>query len=126
MRYLLDTHIYLWWLNADNRLQPHTKNLLSDSAQFVYISVVNAWEISLKLKTNSEFKLKTSFEKCFVNLEFEMLEISLSHILELHKLPFYHKDPFDRLLIAQAKSENLKLITIDKKIKKYKLPLIEN
>lgn len=119
MKYLLDTHIFLWWLNSDKRLQPSNKEIIADKTNTIYVSVVSAWEISIKLKTNAGFKLRTSIKKAFEIAGFEVLGISLEHVLSLDKLPMYHKDPFDRMLIAQAKVEGCRLITNDPKIKEY-------
>lgn len=125
MRYLLDTHIFLWSLNNDRRLKDPIKKILIDSGNIIYVSVSCAWELGIKLKTNPGFKLKTTIREAFTISGFEVLPISFEHALQVYKLPLYHKDPFDRILISQAKIEGLSLITSDKKIWKYKIPLIK-
>ena len=124
MGYLLDTQIFLWWLNDDKKLGEKIKKIIANPQNLVFLSVASAWEIILKLKTK-KLRLKTSPRKCFENLEFELLDIKLNHVLESHKLPYHHKDPFDRMLIAQARVEKLSLITSDTKIWQYKAPLVK-
>lgn len=125
MKYLCDTHVLIWWLNGDQRLNKPIKSILADGNNIIYVSVASAWEISLKLKTNPQFRLKVPIEECFQKSGFEVLEITLSHVVQLHKLPLHHHDPFDRMLIAQAQAENASLITVDGKIGKYKVGLVK-
>ena len=124
MRYLLDTNIFLWALNDDPKLKYNIRKVLEDPKNEVYISVVNGWEISIKNRIG-KLPLKTKLEECFKKSDFKVLDISLEHIFQLDKLSRYHNDPFDRILIAQAKVEGLTLITSDQKIWKYKLKLIK-
>lgn len=125
MKYLLDTHIFLWSLNNDRRIKDPIKEILIDPGNIIYISVVSAWELGIKLKTNPDFKLKTTIREAFTISGFEVLPIFFEHALQVHKLPLYHKDPFDRILIAQSLAEGLTLITADEKIWKYKLNFIK-
>lgn len=125
MKYLVDTNIFLWYLNSDRKLKDSTKSIIVNPNNIIYVSVVSAWEISIKLKTNALFKLKTSIKNAFQISGFEVLNISLEHVLSLHNLPLYHKDPFDRMLVAQALVENCVLITNDPKIKKYRVRTVE-
>lgn len=121
MSYLVDTHIFLWWLQDERRLKYSIKDILSNPANIIYASVVTAWELSLKLRKKSKFRLKTTLNECFQKAGFGILDITLPHVLQLQKLKDYHNDPFDRILIAQAQVENLTLITSDEKIWKYKV-----
>ncbi len=123
MRYLLDTNIFLWWVDDDKRLKRLFRQVIEDEANIIFVSVVNAWEMSIKQKIgklNLKIKLKNYFEK----YDFEILNINLNHILILDTLPLYHRDPFDRLLIAQAKAEKLTLLSVDAKIKKYDVKVL--
>lgn len=124
MNYLLDTHAFIWWVENDKKLLHSWRNIISDSDNLIYVSVVSAWEMSIKLRTK-KLKLKTSFGACFDHLEFDLIDITLLHIQELHKLPFHHKDPFDRMLIAQARVEGCTLITVDKKMYAYGVPIFD-
>lgn len=122
MRYLLDTHILLWWLADDNNLQEKTKELIKDPTNQIFVSVASAWEISIKRKLG-KLTLKTTVQECFEGSGFLLLDILLAHVLELGSLPAHHQDPFDRILIAQSRAEKLTFITDDIKIKKYDLRL---
>lgn len=125
MKYLLDTHIFVWSLNNDRRLKDSIKKILVDPEQMILVSVVSAWELSIKSKARPGFKLGTSIKEAFNISGFEILPIFFEHALAVEKLPLYHKDPFDRILISQALAEDLTLITSDQKIWKYELKLIK-
>lgn len=118
MRYLLDTHILLWWLNDDKKLKSTVSKVIQDKKNQIFISVVSGIEISIKNRSG-KLPLKTTVKQIFKIAGFEVLDINLSHLLEFDKLSGYHKDPFDRILVSQAKVENLVLITSDEKIWKY-------
>ena len=126
MRYLVDTHIFVWWLSDDKKLKPSIRKILENKENQITASVINGIEISVKARTK-KIKLKTRIKTMFDISGFKVLDVTLSHVLELDKLPVYrnHKDPFDRILIAQARVENLTLITSDEKIWRYDLPLIK-
>lgn len=100
------------------------RKVIGDGKNQIYVSVANAWETSIKNR-NGKLPLKTTLKECFNISTFAVLNIDLEHILMLDKLPLHHKDPFDRILIAQAKAEGLILITSDQMIWKYELPLIK-
>lgn len=125
MKYLVDTHIFLWWLNDDKRLKTSIKEILKSRDNSIYASVVTAWELSIKFTKNSTFRLKTTIEDCFQKAGFDILDVKFSHILHLQKLEQHHKDPFDRMLIAQTVSENAILITGDEKIWKYDVEVLK-
>ncbi len=120
MRFLVDTHIFIWWINGDRRLASSLKRILKDPSNQIYVSIVSALEMAVKKRTG-KLKLKTNLKECFQKSRFEMLDLSLVHVLALDRLPLYHKDPFDRILISQAQVENLILVSVDQKIKKYKV-----
>ncbi len=90
----------------------------------IFISVIIPWEIVIKIKAK-KLRVPKNFAKFIMNGIFKILPIQISHILNLEKLSLYHKDPFDRILISQAKTENLNLITSDEKIWRYNLSLIK-
>lgn len=124
MKYLLDTNVFLWALNDDKRLKKPIRKILEDPLNEIFASVICGWEISIKHKIG-KLPLKTGLSECFEKSQFSVLTINLNHILQLDKLPLYHKDPFDRILIAQAKAEDLILISSDPKIWKYKISIIK-
>ncbi|TSC90264.1 MAG: PilT domain-containing protein [Microgenomates group bacterium Gr01-1014_5] len=124
--YLLDTNILLWWVDDNKRLKRSIYKVIQDKNNQILVSVVSAIEISIK-NNLGKLPLKTSLERIFEGSEFEVLDIGLSHALELNRLPLHsgHRDPFDRVLISQAKAEKLTLITSDEKIWKYKLSILK-
>lgn len=126
MKYLIDTNIFLWSLNGDKKLKGEIKEIIENSKNQIFVSIASAWEISIKNRAG-KLPLKITLSKCFEILDFEILDINLNHTLEFNRLPLHknHKDPFDRILISQARVENLTFITTDEKIWKYDLPLLK-
>lgn len=119
MNILIDTHILLWALYSSNKLSQNTKDLLTNDDYIKYISLTSIWEIEIKHCLG-----KLEYEACEVLKDaeeagYKVLSIKKEHIFELGKLEYIHNDPFDRLLICQAKSENMNFITNDSKIKQY-------
>jgi PIN domain nuclease of toxin-antitoxin system len=125
MRYLLDTHVLLWWAENSPKLKPRHRALISDGSREILFSVVSVWEATIKA---SQGKLalplppKAFFQRLAAQGPFEVLPIQLSHAAEVYSLPQVHTDPFDRLLIAQARSEGMTLISEDPVFAKYDLP----
>jgi PIN domain nuclease of toxin-antitoxin system len=124
MRYLLDTHTFLWWITDDDRLSSNARDLLRDRRNILYLSAASAWEISIKASLGRlEFAgdpEKMIPEQMAMNA-IEALPIQISHALHVHVLPHHHRDPFDRLLVAQSQLEDLPLITDDIEISRYKV-----
>lgn len=110
MRILLDTHVVLWWLNDDRALGTNARRLIEDSANTIFLSPVCTWEIWLK-KSLGKLDLPDDFEKWLYKEEFEPLPLTAGHTRMVAELPWHHRDPFDRMLIAQAKSCDLTLLT---------------
>jgi PIN domain nuclease of toxin-antitoxin system len=118
--YLLDTHTLLWYLSNSDQLSDKARNIINYESN-ICVSVISFWEIALKKNLG-----KLSFSCSIIEIEnlcikknIRILPIKSSHLDELSNLPLIHNDPFDRLIIAQAKIENLILITKDKIIPKY-------
>ena len=118
MKYLLDTHIIIWWSENNKKLKPEFKKIIADSNNIIFASVASVWEIIIKTKLK-KIRLKTSIEDIIRKCGFNILDINMDHVLELDKLKNHHKDPFDRMLISQSIVEKMKLITQDKLVKKY-------
>lgn len=122
---LLDTHTFLWACVEPGKLSSKSVEIINNEENLLYLSSASIWEISIKLKLgklkilNKDLDFKTFIEESLKSLNLIELPILNKHIFSLHKLPEIHKDPFDRMLIAQAKSEKLILITNDHQIKKY-------
>ena len=118
MRLLLDTHIFLWWVGGDKRL---TKSCIRQikEAEEVYMSGASIWEIAIKIRIG---KLKADISTLLEEMQsshFLELPVTCQHAATTLSLPDIHRDPFDRLLIAQAISEPLVFLTADSKLKKY-------
>ena len=120
--FLLDTNILLWWLTGDKRLKTPVVNQLSSPDNLVYCSVASLWEILIKASLG-KLKLKVPFKQIVDKTPFPFLSIKKEHILLLERLPYYHKDPFDRILIAQTIGSQATLITANKMLAKYKIPI---
>jgi len=118
MRLLLDTHIYLWWLANSPRLSRTAAELIS-SAENVYVSSASFWELSIKASIGKlNIDLETLINQLAVN-QFTPLPVGMQHILRLSSLPYLHKDPFDRMLVAQTETEQLRLLTSDRLLAGY-------
>lgn len=115
---LLDTHIFLWWANASPKL-PSDVNDYINRHYTVYLSSVVAWEVEIKQAKGTLGGESFDWSATIADKQLSALPVSLEHVTSLRRLPAIHKDPFDRLLIAQAKSDNLQLITHDATIWKY-------
>lgn len=124
MNFLLDTHVLLWWLDDNPALSEQAKTAISDGQNLVFISAVVVWEIRIK-EALGKLKVPDNFQETLSKQPFEFLDITIEHAHAISQLPLIHRDPFDRLLIAQAKLENMTLISRDKFIKKYQILLID-
>ena len=124
MRYLIDTQIFIWLMEDSKKVPPEIRTLLQDSSINVFISIANIWEIVIK-QAKGRLKTPEDIEISINKVGFKVLPIEVYHVLGLRRLPDYHRDPFDRILTAQALAEDLTLITSDKKIWKYNLKLIK-
>ena len=122
MRALLDTHAFIWWVTNDPQLSADARNVIADSGNILFLSVVSAWEIVIKNKLG-KLTLPEPVEQYILSRlainRFESLPIQMSHVLQVASLPSIHRDPFDRILIAQSQVENLPIVTIDQKITQY-------
>lgn len=118
MRLLLDTHVLLWWLADDTRLPPSHRALIADTSNQVLVSSVSVVEISIKA---SQGRLEAPIDVQGAALEsgFEFLDFDADHAEELRELPWHHRDPFDRMLIAQARFAGLVLLTVDERVRAY-------
>ena len=126
MNYLLDTHTFLWFSEDHSNLSVTAKNIITDPDNACFISIASIWEMAIKVSLD-RLKIGIEFKELEHELEkygFEILSVSFEHISQLLKLEFHHRDPFDRLLIAQAQAENYALISMDPEFKKYNVNLI--
>ena len=121
MRYLLDTHTFLWYFNDSDKLSATADGIIEDASVRKYVSVVSLWEFSIKYSGG-----KLQFDgglphlwKMLTSNEFTILPITQPHLEGTIQLPFHHRDPFDRLLIATAMTEGMTILTADESIRKY-------
>ena len=122
MSYLLDTHAFIWWAGEPARLSSLAVTLCSNPAHTLLLSIASVWEMQIKFqlgKLHLALPLAEIIKNQQQTNQLEILPVSLAHIWGLAKLPDYHKDPFDRLLIAQAITEGLTLISHDANIARY-------
>lgn len=123
-RYLLDTQIFIWWMEKAAKLHQKIKAVLADPENQIFLSVGSVWEMMIK-KAKKKLKLPKDVEAGITQSGFTLLPVELTHVLQLETLPNLHKDPFDRLLIAQALVEKLTLITSDEKMWKYQADILK-
>ena len=122
MRALLDTHAWLWFTGSSRRLGPRTQALLIDPANEVFLSLASAWEFSIKAalgKITGTGDPSTFVRTRLARQRIVPLSITLDHVLAVSTLPAHHRDPFDRLLVAQAQAESLTIVTADPKFRQY-------
>ena len=122
MRILLDTRAFLWWLEDNAKLGPAAREAISEPENEVWVSAASAWEIAIKCALG-RLVLKEPPETCLPReikkSGFRPLPISLAHALAVRKLPPVHADPFDRMLVVQARLEGLMLLTADRHLNRY-------
>jgi PIN domain nuclease of toxin-antitoxin system len=127
MRAILDTHVILWWVTNNPQLSQTVRDIIANSDSTLYLSVASSWEIIVKFNTGklSLPEPPTQFiQSCLSVNRFENLAIDLPHVLQINTLPDHHKDPFDRILIAQAQAENIPILTVDRLIAQYPVKTI--
>lgn len=117
-RLLLDTHTLLWWLVDDPRLGERARALIADATNQVFVSAASAWEISIKTAPG-KLDAPNDLDNVVDEEGFDKLSISFFHAERAGSLPSIHKDPFDRMLIAQAQAEGMDVVTTNETIPKY-------
>lgn len=123
MNLLLDTHVVLWSFTNDPTMSDPARALIQDGRNLVFVSAVTAWEIAIK-KTLGKLQAPGDFEEELVRHRFTPLDITCAHALAVEDLPPIHRDPFDRLLVAQARLEALTILTRDANIASYGVRVI--
>jgi len=126
MNLLLDTHVAIWFITDDKNLPSTIKKVIENSLNNCFISIASFWELSIKYSLG-KLEIDNSLEEIFNTFEesgFETLPINKADILESARLPFYHRDPFDRIIIAQSASYKLKIITKDAQFNNYPIQLL--
>ncbi len=123
MNFLLDTHVLLWWLSDSKSLTTKVAVALKDGKNSIFVSAATAWEISIK-RALGKLKAPDELEEALKANRFHHLPISIRHGLVAGNLPRYHDDPFDRMLIAQAQTEQLTIITHDVRMEQYGVSIL--
>ena len=118
MRILLDTHFLLWWLANDPQLGDRAREAIAEPENLIFVSAATVWEIRIK-QGIGKLVLPVRFAEVLADQAFESLAVTAEHAHALVDLPLLHRDPFDRLLIAQARHERLTLLTRDHIIEQY-------
>ena len=125
MSYLLDTSSFLWFVHDDPKLSDVCKSIISSSVTTNYLSLASIWELAIKANLGRGLVLHEPFPK-FIDEQlktnrFQLLRINVSHLKRVHDLPLHHRDPFDRLLIAQSQVENIPVISSDAAFDSYEI-----
>ena len=123
MNLLLDTHALLWWLDDDPTLSEAARWLIADGSNLVFVSAVSVWEIRIK-QSLGKLTLPDEFRHVLKSQPFEELPLTADHAHRLAELPPLHRDPFDRMLVAQAMTERLTIVTRDPDIARYRVPTV--
>jgi PIN domain nuclease of toxin-antitoxin system len=127
VKILLDTHCWLWYLLSPERLNASMQNVLRDPDNEVFLSVGSAWEMVIKAglgKLSLPLPVTDYIPDRLKALGHQSLPILQQHVLQVAQLPTHHRDPFDRLLVAQARVEELQLMTADPAIRAYEVPIL--
>jgi PIN domain nuclease of toxin-antitoxin system len=121
MQLLLDTHTFIWFISGDQALPQKALDAIKNTENKCYISIASIWEIAIKFSLK-KLELKSDFDNIIDFLasnDIEVLQITFQHLQKIINLEFHHRDPFDRLIIAQAIVENLTIITKDENFSRY-------
>ena len=127
MKFLIDTECWLWWLLEPERLNPKALEMIASREHVIYFSAASSWEISIKCRLGKLILPEEpgTYVPSRLHLEGMLpLAIEHSHALHVYSLPDYHRDPFDRLLIAQAQCESLPILTSDRQFKPYSVKIL--
>ena len=124
MRLLLDTHAFLWWVDDAARLSARARTSIGNPANECLVSLASAWEIAIKLSLG-KLRLASTLDRFLPEQlaanGFASLAIDLRHVARVATLPFHHRDPFDRLLAAQALADNLAIVSADPVFRRYRV-----
>lgn len=123
MRLLLDTHALLWWLANDRTLAEEARQAIRRGADRVFVSAASVWEIAIKRATG-KLNVPSNLTAGLADSGFEALPITIDHAITAGALPLHHRDPFDRMLVAQALAEQMTIMTRDRRIPAYGVPVL--
>ena len=123
MNLILDTHTLLWWLNDDATLSGEARTSIGDGSNVVFVSAVSIWEIRIKQQLG-KLDVPGEIFETLINGPYDLLDINAEHAFHVGSLPLFHRDPFDRILISQARIERLTMVSRDTVFQRYEVPLI--
>lgn len=123
MKLLLDTHAALWWLSDDERLGRTSTDLITDGSNQVLLSAAVVWEVAIR-RSLGELEAPGDFVGTLVGAGAQPLPIGVDHAEAVGELPWHHRDPFDRLLVAQAMIEQAVVVSEDEALKPYGVPMV--
>lgn len=126
MKLLLDTHTLIWFFSGNNELSEEVVSEIENENNTIFVSIASLWEIGIK-ESIGKIRIKgglSQLMKEILTSNIEIIPISIEDILVLTTLEFFHRDPFDRLIIAQGMNEQCVLISKDEQFKKYKIPIL--
>lgn len=121
MRLLLDTHTFLWWLSDWGEIDETTRDAIADPGNEVFVSGVSGWEIAIK-KARGRLVAPDDLGAMVEEKHFEHLPLTFEHAERAAALPMHHRDPFDRMLVAQAQAEDLIVVTREERFRLYDVP----
>ena len=127
MKALLDTHTFLWWISDAPKLSSLVREIISDGKNELFLSAASGWEIAIKAslgRIHIHGKLQSFISEQMITNAIQGLPIQISHALQVYNLPLYHRDPFDRILIAQSQLESLPILTNDSQFSQYQVKVI--
>jgi PIN domain nuclease of toxin-antitoxin system len=127
MKLLLDTHVWLWWQMTPERLKDDARDKIASPDSEVFLSAVSTWEMAIKIaagKLQLPVPMEELIPESLLRDDFGSLPLQQHHCFELARLPMHHRDPFDRMLVAQARAEQLTLVTADRQLERYEVELV--
>jgi PIN domain nuclease of toxin-antitoxin system len=123
VKLLLDTHAALWWLADDARIGPDAERQVSDETNRVLLSAVVIWEVAIK-RSLGRLQAPTDLASTLLAAGAQALAVTLDHAAAVEALPWHHRDPFDRLLVAQALTEGAAIVSQDDRLRPYGVPVV--
>ena len=127
MRYLLDTGVWIWSVSRVERLNAHSREILSSSKEEIYLSAATSWEVSIKMRLG-KLHLPAPPAECIPTFTarqgLRLLPVHHHHAFGVHDLPPHHRDPFDRLIISQSLAEDMTILTADRVFRKYPVKIV--
>ena len=124
MSYLLDTHVLLWWLADDPALSSNARKVIARGSNRVCVSAATIWEIVIK-EALKKLEIPQEFRAIIREQGFESLPITSDHAFEIANLPDHHRDPFDRMLVAQCRVEKMTMISQDAMVRRYDVRVLK-